>query len=265
MLHWRRASDVEVADVHPHPLNIIMVSFRMFDECPYFITPVDDQGHVQTQYFYCRLCRKWINISTNSGNLYKHVSRLHPSILTGPDIEPPDPVKIAAAKKFFLLNSLPFKLADDPNFKILCPHFPSRKELSSYASELSETILENVYAYLQGSTRIFLAIDEWTSAANTQYLGVECHALFPDSYEVICIEHKPIYSVHSSAELLAGLIFDLIKEYNITEQYAGFVSDTTAKMPAANAALNQGIESAWFPCFCHICDLILLDTIEASN
>ena len=264
-MHWVHSCDVDPADVGPHPTGMSMISFRKYDDCPLFVVPVGIDGSVNSSYFYCRLCRKWLNISTTQSNFTKHVTRKHPNLLKAQEqeIELTDDEKRAYGKRFILLNALPFSLVEDPDFRMLCPGL-TRKGMSEYAHELSNFLSENLVSYLDSAVKVVLSIDEWSSIANQPYLGIEAHVLFDDHYEVLCIDHKVLINQHNTADILAMCVFETIEEFGLESKYIGFVSDTTPLMPATNAALCQYIESQWFPCFCHIMDLLLQTIVESA-
>ena len=266
MLHWSKPSFVSPSDVAPHPKSILMVSFRQFDDCPVFVVPVTLNGNVDAEYFYCRICKKWLCIRSSSGNLYKHLRRKHPDMIPDDGEEKSFSTEeiIAAAKRFILLNGLPFSLVDDPNFKILCPYL-ERHQLSHYATTLSSLIQENLRGYLQAAIMIYLSVDEWTSISNQPFLGINAYCLFNDSYEVFTLDHKMLINEHNPAEIIAYEIYQTIQDYGIEEQYQGFVSDTTPLMPATNECLRQAIESTWHPCFCHIINLFLNHAVSAAE
>ena len=180
MLHWQSACDVSPEDIGAHPLGIQMYSFRKYDDSALFVVPVDEQGKVHTDYFFCRICRKWLNISTSSTNIVKHINRKHPELTDEARRDITDSEKIAAAKRFILLNCLPFSLVDDKDFKILCPNL-ERHALSNYATELAEFLIENIKNYIQNSISTVLVIDEWSSISSQPYLGITAHCLFNDT------------------------------------------------------------------------------------
>ena len=262
MLHWSHPCQVSAADVHPHPRQIHMISFRQFDDNPLFVVPVDDNGNVHRDYFYCRICCKWLSISTSTGNINKHIYRKHPELVTR--VEPFDPQKIAAAKRLILLNCLPFSICDDPNFRMLCPGL-ERHSLSNYASELSDFIIDQIKNYIKNAVSVVLAIDEWSSQNNQPYLGIVAHCLFTNTYESFTIDQLVLRNKHNPAEIIAHTIANVIQEYDIAETYKGFISDTTVKMPAANQILNQTIGSNWYPCYCHIFDLLINKILDDAN
>ena len=262
MLHWSTPCQVSPEDVLPHPKQIRMLSFRQFDDNPLFIVPIDEKGVVQRDFFYCRICRKWLSISTSTGNINKHIIRKHPDLVQ--HSTPNDEERISAAKRLILLNCLPFSLCDDPDFRILCPGI-ERHSLSNYASHLSEFIISEIKEYMQNAIAVILSIDEWSSQTNQPYLGIVAHCLFENTYENFTLDHIVLKNKHNPSEIVAYTIAEAIEEFSIQESYIGFVSDTTAKMPAANAILNTMIDSNWYPCYCHIFDLLLNRLLEYAD
>ena len=164
MYHWKTSCSVSKEDVKPHPRGLQIISFRQFENVPLFIVPVLFNGDVNTDYFFCRLCNKWLNISSTTGNFFKHIKSMHPDMLNHDEgdsaDEPSDEQKIAAAKRLFLLNALPFSLCDNKDFKLLCP-FLERHQLSQYASELSTNIRAYIKEQMMKAEAITLVIDEW--------------------------------------------------------------------------------------------------------
>lgn len=146
-------------------------------------------------------------------------------------------------------------IVDHPIIQKLFPDIGNRFDLSNLCSEVSAKIQTHLKIKLQSALHIAIAIDEWTDQCNRRYLGIQGICIFTDTYEIFTLAQSPIFEVNATANVLASIVKQNLKNYGIEMKTDYMISDTTPVMPATASLLNL----KWSPCYCHVLNLVAGD------
>lgn len=264
--HFANLSTVAVAEVVPHPDNIQMFGFRCFEGQDTINVPIidpNDDTVIELSKFYCTSCRKWLKLSGTIGNIRSHIKSRHPNLLTVPDQLAINQVeKNRLAKQYILLNGLPFSTAEDEIFAQLCPGIGSRKTMSALCTEVALKVKKGIAMKLVNASLMWITFDGWSDAASQEYLGVQAHVLYQDKFCHFCLAHQPLSAVRVDAPYIAGVMSEILTDYNIPRnKISGYVSDTTNLMPA----IANVMHGTWVPCFCHVMNLMVETFIQSCE
>lgn len=267
--HFQHDSDVPLAEViqHPNP-ELTVYGYKKFDKAECILVPIislEDTTKVCTQYYYCTVCKgNWKKISGTIGNINHHLQSKHPNLnQLQADIQLSHADQVKFAKRFVLLNGLPFSMIEDENFSKLCPGVGTRKALSEKCTSVAIQLRSVIKNKLHSANHIWVTFDEWSDSATQEYLGVHFFGLFINRVDHYCGALQPLVRTNLDADYLCIVLSDIFEEYGITNKIKGFVTDSAPVMKATAERFGDDIK--WIPCFCHIMNNIMGKFITASE
>lgn len=264
--HFEQISNIDPNTIQPHPRNIICFGFRCSQMIGYIMLPIIDDNDptvVDTQYFYCDKCKKWLKTSGTFGNIKAHVRCTHHD-LNGPIIPELTPrEKGILTRKMVLLYGLPFSFIENPILKILSPNSGGRHNLSAMCSRIAENVRRNIknkYQFMNAN--IWITIDEWNDTSSQSYLGVYANILQTNGQiDKLCVAHHPLSAIHADAPYISGVLHEIFENFFPRSKIEGIVTDTTPLMPA----IANHLHITWSPCYCHIINLLLQSFIQICD
>ena len=267
-IHFSKQSNIQPDAVGNHPKDVIIESLATIPNYEYIVMPltknISNETILEEKYFFCFKCRKWLKASGTFGNIKSHLRGVHHEMISQSSIKELSPIQKALhAKRFILLNGLPFSLIESPDIQALAPEAGSRKKISIQCTSVAEDVRREIKnRYINGTNGHWLIIDEWTDKTMQKFLGVHASILTNTcDYECVCLAHQPLSEIHCDTPYISGVINEICNVLLPASKTLGIVSDTTNLMPAIASCLKV----EWAPCYCHVMNLLLQDFVDACT
>ena len=250
----------------PHPKRISICGWSRSIMYSFIFVPVTDleanPPKINSAYFFCSRCSIWYSMNGTIGNMHNHIKHKHYELV-------PNEVVLSREERnrnfryFILTRGLPFSILDDPIIATLFPGIGTRKDLASSCSSIADVIRGVLRSRIVHAQKISLSIDEWKDANSARFLGVQAYCEFPTTYEIYTLGLIHITSKSATARVLADITQNCVRDqYQVEEdQLVGIVTDTANVMKATSDCL--GLE--WYPCYCHVANIILQTFIQACE
>jgi hypothetical protein len=171
--------------------------------------------------------------------------------------------------RFILFTPLPFSTVDDPLFRNLAPALPKRDEFTRQVNVFATMTKEALRARLAECSYLSIQYDGWMARDRSRYIGVMCQGLHGTRFIEYNLGTIPVTAQVRDAPEVARLVGDVIERYAIEPRSC--VTDSEAVESAALRQMNLARERnghpkmTWFPCFCHLINLILRAFAAASK
>lgn len=249
------------------PTGTPVASWTMCPEANYVFLPEPRAGLA-----YCSVCAKWIKISTTVHNIRAHIRRAIHTQLPGSPDQGKNSLTLqqrqALVKKHILLNALPIALIECPHLRELVPGLPNRQRFTAELAQIASETEQDLIAKIRQSEFASIQFDGWTDRANRRFLGVMAHVLHEGTFTQCHLATVPIGSLHADAQFISERIEEVLFRFGLSPESS--VTDTEATELAAIKLLNRRREEqsqppiAWFPCICHILNLVLKQFYETG-
>jgi len=206
----------------------------------------------------CDLCQQEFAPLTSTTSMRYHLENKHKEGAGQNNIHVFESNKADALLCEHLIgNTLPLWLVESEKFRnfvrYLRPSYPlpSRRKLTTGLLPAMRKNLEAaIFAKLAHIKYCSLAIDSWTSIANTGYLAVICQGITQDwLLEHFLLQITPV-TQSENAEFVADVVEEAIDAWNIERSnIVSIASDGAATM---QCAIQKKLASDWVYCIAHV-------------
>jgi hypothetical protein len=160
------------------------------------------------------------------------------------------------------MNGLPLSLIEDRRLHMLCHTVPTRQTFTQEVTDFAGRTRELLKARLAQCTSLSIQFDGWTAPHHKgRFIGVMCTGILHDEFLVQNLGTIPVTEQKCGDKYIAGKVEGLLQEYDIAPMVCA--TDTEAAETSALRHLNemraaaQKPQIAWFPCVCHLINLVL--------
>lgn len=278
--HFHPANDTpiyeeELKKVYRKPI----FGYEQFNKFPkiYVICPEEDK--LDTEYYFCDICKHCNKISSTISNVIIHASKhdneLKKELIKEKDRKRTekidDELKFLSSKesktianyihKFFLLNGIAFNKIESDELKSLTADLMNRKELSDYAGIISNRIEAKIFSDLRNASHISASFDGWTGIDTQHYLGVTIRCIINKSLKWFTIGFSHIEEIHATSVEIGYLLTKSFREFGIIGRVRSVVSDSHSVMTCA--AVNIDVWGC--ECILHMLHTLLGSFVNAAK
>jgi hypothetical protein len=223
--------------------------------------------------FFCDKCQGWKSLAHSSGNLHKHLRKVHPDEWTAKVTRTgkeksidwaglSDEQRKAHITEYIVECCESFRKVEAPSFRKMTGVVMNRKEVKGRIMVLRDQLWRKIVKMLQKVSDLVISFDEWSDAKHNNYLGVRGYMVFEKRYVNVCLEHIHLTNNDTAAADLVSLLEKILgTKYQVEQKVHYGITDNASVMIAATDALKL----IRMPCFCHVLNLMVHDFIEKIN
>lgn len=222
-----------------------------------------DESLIFSKRCYCGFCKSWINsrykvyfidqhLNTDNHNMNVQLREYQENDECGAGNANFVGINIIL---HILLEAKPISNVESRFFTCLCPNLPNRDALTKAILNLTGPFKEILKKVVSSMSTCYLCIDEWSDKMKRNFLGVTAHGIIENQNVKNVIYFRKINPMKVTGQFLQDIVKQILKEYNIENNFNGIISDNASNM-------ISGFDNDFFKrrcCISHTLNLILKD------
>ena len=241
---------------------------RVYKDC--FVPVIG--GLLSRTYFFCNHCRRWKKMNTSKQHIDRHFqTATHSDAIFEAEhkISRDFAERIQRSLVLFIIqNGLPFSLGDDEQLHKITTALPNHLVIRDTAISMAAEVGAIMKSMLAKAEYVTISCDEWSDRLMARYLGISAHSMVDKFPRVFTISHSFLATTederdHIPASQVAGMIYEVMKEYGVEKNSLLVVTGRAKVMRAAVECLNErrigeGLPPLqWANCICHALNSIM--------